>query len=70
MKVSVGNFSGDGEGKSKKIAKKNAAAAVLEELRKLSPLPIVEKVQPRIKKKTRSIVKVIRACRNNVLAAL
>lgn len=57
MKVSVGNFSGDGEGKSKKIAKKNAAAAVLEELRKLSPLPIVEKVQPRIKKKTRSIVK-------------
>ncbi|MGH0145718.1 UNVERIFIED_CONTAM: hypothetical protein FKN15_024669 [Acipenser sinensis] len=57
MKVSVGNFSGDGEGKSKKIAKKNAAAAVLEELRKLSPLPIVEKVQPRFKKKTRSIVK-------------
>uniref|UniRef100_A0A8C5MWL6 Double-stranded RNA-binding protein Staufen homolog 1 n=1 Tax=Leptobrachium leishanense TaxID=445787 RepID=A0A8C5MWL6_9ANUR len=57
-KVSVGDFLGDGEGKSKRISKKNAAMAVLEELKKLPPLPTVEKIKPRIKKKTRSIVKV------------
>lgn len=56
-KVSVGEFLGEGEGKSKKISKKNAAMAVLEELKKLPPLPTVEKMKPRIKKKTRSIVK-------------
>lgn len=49
---------GEGEGKSKKISKKNAAIAVLEELKKLPPLPTVEKMKPRIKKKTKSIVKV------------
>ncbi|XP_075427387.1 double-stranded RNA-binding protein Staufen homolog 1 isoform X3 [Ascaphus truei] len=56
-KVSVGEFLGEGEGKSKKISKKNAATAVLEELRTLPPLPMVEKMKPRIKKKTKSIVK-------------
>ncbi|XP_065610490.1 double-stranded RNA-binding protein Staufen homolog 1 isoform X7 [Cyrtonyx montezumae] len=56
-KVSVGEFIGEGEGKSKKISKKNAAIAVLEELKKLPPLPTVEKMKPRIKKKTKSIVK-------------
>ncbi|XP_072489701.1 double-stranded RNA-binding protein Staufen homolog 1 isoform X1 [Notamacropus eugenii] len=56
-KVSVGEFMGEGEGKSKKISKKNAAIAVLEELKKLPPLPAVEKMKPRIKKKTKSIVK-------------
>ncbi|KAM4762955.1 double-stranded RNA-binding protein Staufen homolog 1 isoform 7-T7 [Cyanocitta cristata] len=56
-KVSVGEFMGEGEGKSKKISKKNAAIAVLEELKKLPPLPMVEKMKPRIKKKTKSIVK-------------
>ncbi|XP_063315759.1 double-stranded RNA-binding protein Staufen homolog 1 isoform X2 [Pelobates fuscus] len=56
-KVSVGEFYGEGEGKSKKISKKNAAMAVLEELKKLPPLPTVEKMKPRIKKKTKSIVK-------------
>ncbi|KAM4622583.1 double-stranded RNA-binding protein Staufen homolog 1 isoform 2-T3 [Discoglossus pictus] len=56
-KVSVGDFLGEGEGKSKKISKKNAAMAVLEELKKLPPLPMVEKMKPRIKKKTKSIVK-------------
>lgn len=59
-KVSVGEFMGEGEGKSKKISKKNAAIAVLEELKKLPPLPTVEKMKPRIKKKTKSIVKVSR----------
>ncbi|XP_029467101.1 double-stranded RNA-binding protein Staufen homolog 1 isoform X3 [Rhinatrema bivittatum] len=57
-KVTVGEFVGEGEGKSKKISKKNAAVTVLEELRKLPPLPTVEKMKPRIKKKTKSIVKV------------
>lgn len=56
-KVLVGEFVGDGEGKSKKVSKKNAAMAVLEELKKLPPLPTVEKMKPRIKKKTKSIVK-------------
>ncbi|XP_018615041.1 double-stranded RNA-binding protein Staufen homolog 1 isoform X1 [Scleropages formosus] len=57
VRVSVGEFSAEGEGKSKKVAKKCAAAAVLEELRRLPQLPVVEKLQPRIKKKTKSIVK-------------
>ncbi|XP_036680935.1 double-stranded RNA-binding protein Staufen homolog 1 isoform X4 [Balaenoptera musculus] len=56
-RVSVGEFVGEGEGKSKKISKKNAAIAVLEELKKLPPLPTVERVKPRIKKKTKSIVR-------------
>ncbi|KAK2499002.1 hypothetical protein MC885_015056 [Smutsia gigantea] len=56
-KVSVGEFVGEGEGKSKKISKKNAAIAVLEELKKLPPLPTVERVKPRIKKKTKSVVR-------------
>uniref|UniRef100_A0A8C3W9B3 Double-stranded RNA-binding protein Staufen homolog 1 n=1 Tax=Catagonus wagneri TaxID=51154 RepID=A0A8C3W9B3_9CETA len=56
-RVSVGEFVGEGEGKSKKISKKNAAIAVLEELKKLPPLPTVERAKPRIKKKTKSIVR-------------
>uniref|UniRef100_A0A1A8GKK9 Double-stranded RNA-binding protein Staufen homolog 1 n=1 Tax=Nothobranchius korthausae TaxID=1143690 RepID=A0A1A8GKK9_9TELE len=57
VSVSVGEFSGDGEGKSKKIAKKLAAAAVLCELKRLPHIPSVEKKLPRIKKKTKSIIK-------------
>lgn len=56
-KVLVGEFVGEGDGKSKKVSKKNAAIAVLEELRKLPPLPTVERMRPRSKKKTKSIVK-------------
>lgn len=58
VRVAVGEFVGEGEGKSKKIAKKLAAAAVLGELKKLPHIPIVEKTLPRIKKKTKSIIKV------------
>uniref|UniRef100_A0A8C2UQ96 DRBM domain-containing protein n=1 Tax=Chinchilla lanigera TaxID=34839 RepID=A0A8C2UQ96_CHILA len=45
--VSVGEFVGEaeGEGKSKKISKKNAAITLLEELKKLPPLPAVEQLQ-------------------------
>ncbi|XP_024126347.1 double-stranded RNA-binding protein Staufen homolog 1 isoform X2 [Oryzias melastigma] len=57
VRVAVGEFVGEGEGKSKKIAKKLAAAAVLGELKKLPHIPIVEKTLPRIKKKTKSIIK-------------
>lgn len=58
VRVTVGQFTGEGEGKSKKIAKKLAAAAVLEELKRLPHIPSVEKTLPRIKKKTKSIIKV------------
>ncbi|XP_041836468.1 double-stranded RNA-binding protein Staufen homolog 1 isoform X2 [Melanotaenia boesemani] len=57
VRVTVGEFTGEGEGKSKKIAKKLAAAAVLGELKRLPHIPIVEKTLPRIKKKTKSIIK-------------
>uniref|UniRef100_A0A3B4B2Q1 Double-stranded RNA-binding protein Staufen homolog 1 n=1 Tax=Periophthalmus magnuspinnatus TaxID=409849 RepID=A0A3B4B2Q1_9GOBI len=57
VRVTVGQFVGEGEGKSKKIAKKLAAAAVLGELKKLPHIPSVEKALPRIKKKTKSIIK-------------
>ncbi|XP_031423901.1 double-stranded RNA-binding protein Staufen homolog 1 isoform X2 [Clupea harengus] len=57
VRVAVGEFAGEGEGKSKKIAKKLAATAVLEELRCLPQLPSTEKTPPRIKKKAKSIVK-------------
>uniref|UniRef100_A0A3Q2QQA0 Double-stranded RNA-binding protein Staufen homolog 1 n=1 Tax=Fundulus heteroclitus TaxID=8078 RepID=A0A3Q2QQA0_FUNHE len=57
VRVIVGEFVGEGEGKSKKIAKKLAAAAVLVELRRLPHVPSIEKKLPRIKKKTKSIIK-------------
>ncbi|XP_059426573.1 double-stranded RNA-binding protein Staufen homolog 1 isoform X1 [Carassius carassius] len=57
VRVTVGEFSGEGEGKSKKIAKKLAATAVLEELRKLPQLPVTDKIPLRIKKKSKSIIK-------------
>uniref|UniRef100_A0A671SAZ3 Double-stranded RNA-binding protein Staufen homolog 1-like n=1 Tax=Sinocyclocheilus anshuiensis TaxID=1608454 RepID=A0A671SAZ3_9TELE len=57
VRVTVGEFSGEGEGKSKKIAKKLAAIAVLEELRILPQLPVIDKIPLRIKKKSKSIIK-------------
>lgn len=67
VRVAVGEFTGEGEGKSKKIAKKLAAAAVLGELKRLPHIPSVEKTLPRIKKKTKSIIKVMWpvSCNNN-----
>uniref|UniRef100_A0A673MII4 Double-stranded RNA-binding protein Staufen homolog 1 n=1 Tax=Sinocyclocheilus rhinocerous TaxID=307959 RepID=A0A673MII4_9TELE len=57
VRVTVGEFSGEGEGKSKKIAKKLAAIAVLEELCILPQLPVIDKIPLRIKKKSKSIIK-------------
>lgn len=59
VRVAVGEFVGEGEGKSKKIAKKLAAAAVLNALKRLPHMPSVERKLPRIKKKTKSIIKVM-----------
>lgn len=64
VRVTVGEFTGEGEGKSKKIAKKLAAAAVLGELKKLPHIPSVERSLPRIKKKNKSIIKVTAGLRS------
>lgn len=65
VRVTVGEFTGEGDGKSKKIAKKLAAAAVLRELKRLPHIPSVEKTLPRIKKKTKSIIKVMQLVGQN-----
>lgn len=57
--VSVGEFTGEGEGNSKKLSKKRAAIAVLQELRKLPPLPVVEKPKLHFKKRSRIILKTV-----------
>ncbi|XP_036088679.1 double-stranded RNA-binding protein Staufen homolog 2 isoform X1 [Rousettus aegyptiacus] len=56
-RVSVGEFSAEGEGNSKKLSKKRAATTVLQELRKLPPLPVVEKPKLFFKKRPKTIVK-------------
>ncbi|KAM6456683.1 double-stranded RNA-binding protein Staufen homolog 2 isoform 3-T3 [Liasis olivaceus] len=55
--VSVGDFSAEGEGNSKKLSKKRAAIIVLRELRKLPPLPVIEKPKLHFKKRPRTILK-------------
>ncbi|UYV61489.1 STAU1 [Cordylochernes scorpioides] len=59
-RCSVGDITTEGEGKGKKISKKRSAEKMLDELKKLSPLPpTVQKVKkkPIIKKKTRNLIK-------------
>lgn len=56
-RVLAGVLVGESEGKSKRISKKNTARAVLEELKKLLPLPTVEQVKPGIEKKMKPIVR-------------
>ncbi|KAM4865163.1 double-stranded RNA-binding protein Staufen homolog 2 isoform 4-T5 [Thomomys bottae] len=56
-RVSVGEFSAEGEGNSKKLSKKRAATSVLQELKKLPPLPVVEKPKLFFKKRPKTVVK-------------
>ncbi|XP_075439521.1 double-stranded RNA-binding protein Staufen homolog 2 isoform X5 [Ascaphus truei] len=58
IRVIVGEFTAEGEGNSKKLAKRRAAAAVLKELRNLPPLPAIEKPRLYIKKRPKTIIKV------------
>ncbi|XP_038665543.1 double-stranded RNA-binding protein Staufen homolog 2 isoform X4 [Scyliorhinus canicula] len=55
--VAVGEFTADGEGNSKKLSKKRAAVTVLQELKKLPPLPVIEKPKTHYKKRPKSILK-------------
>ncbi|XP_075776630.1 double-stranded RNA-binding protein Staufen homolog 2 isoform X3 [Pelodiscus sinensis] len=56
-RVSVGEFSAEGEGNSKKLSKKRAAMTVLQELKKLPPLPVIEKPKLYFKKRPKTILK-------------
>ncbi|GCB61167.1 hypothetical protein scyTo_0009293 [Scyliorhinus torazame] len=57
-RVAVGDFAAEGEGNSKKLSKKRAAVTVLQELKKLPPLPVIEKPKTHYKKRPKSILKV------------
>ncbi|XP_039610365.1 double-stranded RNA-binding protein Staufen homolog 2 isoform X3 [Polypterus senegalus] len=56
-RVTVGEFSAEGEGNSKKLSKKRAAMSVLEELKKLPFLPTIEKPKLHYKKRPKTILK-------------
>ncbi|XP_009569199.1 double-stranded RNA-binding protein Staufen homolog 2 isoform X2 [Cuculus canorus] len=56
-RVTVGDFTAEGEGNSKKLSKKRAAMAVLQELKKLPPLPVIEKPKLYFKKRPKPILK-------------
>ncbi|KAL1006290.1 hypothetical protein UPYG_G00070310 [Umbra pygmaea] len=56
-RVSVGEFSAEGEGNSKKLSKKRAALSVLQDLKKLPFVPVVEKPKLHYKKRPKTILK-------------
>ncbi|XP_028825306.1 double-stranded RNA-binding protein Staufen homolog 2 isoform X1 [Denticeps clupeoides] len=56
-RVTVGEFSAEGEGNSKKLSKKRAALSILQELKKLPFLPVVEKPKLHYKKRPKTILK-------------
>ncbi|XP_027030131.1 double-stranded RNA-binding protein Staufen homolog 2 isoform X2 [Tachysurus fulvidraco] len=56
-RVTVGEFSAEGEGNSKKLSKKRAASSILQELKKLPFIPIVEKPKVHYKKRPKTILK-------------
>lgn len=58
-RVTVGEFSADGEGNSKKLSKKRAALSILQDLKKLPFIPTVEKPKTHYKKRTKTILKVL-----------
>ncbi|XP_061615107.1 double-stranded RNA-binding protein Staufen homolog 2 isoform X2 [Phyllopteryx taeniolatus] len=57
-RVTVGEFSAEGEGNSKKLSKKRAAVSILQDLKKLPFIPVVEKPKSHYKKRTKTILKV------------
>ncbi|CAL8311436.1 unnamed protein product [Merluccius merluccius] len=56
-RVSVGEFSAEGEGNSKKLSKKRAALSILQDLKKLPFIPAVEKPKTHYKKRPKTIIK-------------
>ncbi|KFV56408.1 Double-stranded RNA-binding protein Staufen 2, partial [Tyto alba] len=56
-RVTVGEFTAEGEGNSKKLSKKRAAMSVLQELKKLPPLPVIERPKLYFKKRPKTILK-------------
>ncbi|MGH0124974.1 UNVERIFIED_CONTAM: hypothetical protein FKN15_005525 [Acipenser sinensis] len=56
-RVTVGDFTAEGEGNSKKLSKKRAAIMVLQELKKLPFLPAIEKPKLHYKKRPKTILK-------------
>uniref|UniRef100_A0AAR2JC72 Double-stranded RNA-binding protein Staufen homolog 2 n=1 Tax=Pygocentrus nattereri TaxID=42514 RepID=A0AAR2JC72_PYGNA len=56
-RVTVGEFSAEGEGNSKKLSKKRAAFSILQELKKLPIIPVVEKPKLHYKKRPKTILK-------------
>lgn len=60
-RVTVGEFSAEGEGNSKKLSKKRAALSILQDLKKLPFIPTVEKPKTHYKKRTKTILKVLQA---------
>ncbi|KAM6977111.1 double-stranded RNA-binding protein Staufen homolog 2 isoform 1-T1 [Aplochiton taeniatus] len=56
-RVSVGEFSAEGEGNSKKLSKKRAALSILQDLKKLPFIPVVEKPKLHYKKRPKTILK-------------
>ncbi|KAM8880564.1 double-stranded RNA-binding protein Staufen homolog 2 isoform 1-T1 [Synchiropus picturatus] len=56
-RVTVGEFSAEGEGNSKKLSKKRAALSVLQDLKKLPFIPAVDKPKTHYKKRTKTILK-------------
>lgn len=59
-RVTVGEFSAEGEGNSKKLSKKRAALSILQDLKKLPFIPVVEKPKTHYKKRTKTILKVLK----------
>lgn len=59
-RVTVGEFSAEGEGNSKKLSKKRAAISILQDLKKLPLIPVVEKPKTHYKKRTKTILKVMK----------
>ncbi|XP_051970417.1 double-stranded RNA-binding protein Staufen homolog 2 isoform X2 [Xyrauchen texanus] len=55
--VTVGEITAEGEGNSKKLSKKRAALSILQELKKLPVLPLVEKPKVHYKKRPKTILK-------------